>query len=275
LYLPDSFCRGVMYDIGSPELTSLGKKILESVEKVRRAGGMRPQISHPPTSPGLTHPGSVPPSPDSFRTRRNSDSLRGYFPDTPSPPRKESISSIRTTATAQGRSGSIISLTASKSDIMPYWTDILKARPKIQGEILKTACDLHVSQLWSAGIKLLSLARMFALPQLANTLTSSNARARTTKHKYTVKVALPPSPVSPGTPRAPRLSRSNCVGGLDLRVWVKILLPLADPREVLSERQAMNIVVWASDRTTLAKEGEWAGKLPHVQMWKLLDVHPC
>ena len=37
-----------MYDIDNPELTPLGKKILESVEKVRRAGGLRPQVT-PPT----------------------------------------------------------------------------------------------------------------------------------------------------------------------------------------------------------------------------------
>ena len=53
---------------------------------------------------------------------------------------------------------------------------------------------------------------------------------------------------------------------------MRILLPMADPGQVLSERQAKSIIDWAADRSTLAREGEWAGKLPHVQMWKLLDV---
>jgi len=53
---------------------------------------------------------------------------------------------------------------------------------------------------------------------------------------------------------------------------MKVLLLCADPGKVLSERQVINIIHWAADRTTLAKEGEWAGKLSHVQMWKLLDV---
>jgi hypothetical protein len=274
LYDPEMLCRGVMYDIDNPELTSLGKKILESVEKVRRGGGIPPQVIQPPLSPLIaTYPGSVPPSPDgSFRPRNNNDAPRGCFPETPSPSRKESISSIRTMSTLHGRSGSIISLSSSRMDIIPHWTEILKARPKLQGEILKISGNVHVSELWSAGIKLLSLARMFTLPQPQKPPSGPKDRIHDAKHRYTVKVSLPPSPVSPSSPTIPRLTRSNCVGGLEENLWKKILLPIADPREVLSERQAMNIIDWAADPTTLAKEGEWAGKLQHVQMWKLLDV---
>ena len=273
LYDPDSLCRGVMYDIDNPEFTSLGKKILENVEKVRRAGGIKPPFPYTPILPTIANPGSVPPSPDSFRARRNSDSSKSYFPETPSPSRKESISSIRTIAISHGRSGSITSMTPCKIEAMPYWTEILKARPKIQGEILKNSCSLHISELWPAGIKLLSLGRLFTIPQPQRSLISGNTRVRNTKLNVTVKVSLPPSPVSPGTPKVPKPSRSNCIGGLDKKVWIKILLPIADPSGVLSERQAMNIIEWAADRATLAKEGEWAGKLPHVQMWKLLDVY--
>jgi Leucine Rich repeat len=272
LYDRESFCRGVMYDIKNPEFTSLAKKILESVEKIRRAGGMQPQLSlRPPISPLLGHSGSVPPSPDSIRFRRNSDSSKGYFPDTPSPPRKESISSIRTISTSHGRSGSIISLNSLKNDVVSHWTDILKARPKIQGEILKSSGTVHVCQLWSAGIKLLSIARMFVLPQQTKCAFNPTTRTRTPK-RQSPRVSLPPSPVSPGTPKSPRLMKSRCVGGLEKKLWMRILLPIADPSGVLTERQALNIIDWAADRSTLAKEGEWAGKLPHVQMWKLLDV---
>ena len=264
LYNPESLCRGVMYDIDNPELTPLGKKILESVEKVRRAGGLQPQVTPPtPISPTV-YSGSVPPSPDSPRT-----TTRGYFPETPSPSRKESISSIRTMA-SHGRSGSVLSL--SGIDIMPHWTEILKVRPKIQGEILKISGTVHVSQLWSAGIKLLALARMFTLPQKQP--PSPKARVRNVKSRYTVKVALPPSPVSLGSPKLPEPeAKSDCMGGFPKNVWMRILLPMADPGQVLSERQAKSIIDWAADRSTLAREGEWAGKLPHVQMWKLLDVH--
>ena len=272
LYDPEMLCRGVMYDIDNPELTPLGKKILETVEKVRRSGGMQPQVIQPPPSPLTGAFGSVPPSPDNFRGRNSNDVLRGYFPETPSPSRKESISSIRTMSTAHGRSGSIISISSPKMDIMPYWSEILKARPKIQGEILKISRNVHVSQLWSAGIKLLSLARIFTLPQPQKPPTSPNARIRIAKQRHIVKVSLPPSPISPTSPGAPKLTRSNCIGGLEKKLWMKILLLIADTGEVLSERQAMSIIDWAADRSTLAKEGEWAGKLQHVQMWKLLDV---
>jgi hypothetical protein len=274
LYDPESLCRGVMYDIDNADLSPLAKKILESVEKVRRAGGMQPQPQSFISSSTILPP-SVPPSPDSFRARRNSDSTWGYFPETPSPSRKESVSSIRTSnSPSHGRSGSIISMSPPKVDVRPYWTEVLKARPKIQGEILKKSKNVHVSQLWSAGIKLLSLARTFTLPQPQKPRVGSNLRQRYNRRRSSARLILPPSPLSPGVPqsRFPRLVSSTCVGGLDKKVWIQILIPLADPDRVLSERQAMSVVDWAADRGSLEKEGEWAGKLQHVQMWKLLDV---
>jgi hypothetical protein len=274
LYNPESFCRGVMYDIDNPEFSPLGKKILESVEKVRRAGGI-PLPLPQPISPLNGHSGSVPPSPDSFRDSfRVGDSPKGYFPETPSPIRKESVSSIRAVSASHGRSGSIVSVSSSKFDIQCHMTDILKARPKIQGEILKISGTLHISQLWSAAIKLLSLGRMFTIsPPPKPLLKNVGVRSRGGKSKYAVKVSLPPSPVSPVSPwHFPKLERSELVGGLKKELWMKVLLLAADPGQVLSERQAMTIIDWAADKTTLAKEAEWAGKLPHVQMWKLLDV---
>lgn len=267
LYDPDSLCRGVMYDIGNTELSSLGRKVLESVEKVRRAGGLQPQVST--TLPAMTmslHAGSAPPSPDSYRPRRNSDSSRTYFPETPSPSRKESISSIRTTF-SHGRSGSIV-CGSPKADISSPLSDVYKARPKLQGEILKVAGNVHVCQLWSAAIRLLSLARIVTLPQAVKT-PSSTPPGRRGKRRPT-KVLLPPSPISP-TPVS-KVKKSHCVGGLDFRLWAKILSPIVDTDRVLSEQQAVSVVSWAADKGTLAKEHEWAGKLQHVQMWKLLDV---
>lgn len=274
LYNPENFCRGVLYDFDNPELTQLGKKILESVEKVRRAGGIPPPLPQPVSllSAGYT---SVPPSPDSFRDSfRVGDSPRGCFPETPSPLRKESFSSIRTVSTSHGRSGSIVLATSSKLDVQGHMADIVKARTKIQGEIIKSSGTLHISQLWSATIKLLSLARMFTIPPPQKSLTQNvSVRSRGAKSKYPVRVSLPPSPVSPLSPwHFPKLERSELVGGLTKELWMKVLLFSADPGNVLSERQAINIIHWAADRTTLAKEAEWAGKLSHVQMWKLLDV---
>jgi hypothetical protein len=272
LYDPESLCRGVMYDIDIADLSPLAKKLLESVEKVRRAGGLQPQ---PPTivSPSILLPPSLPPSPDSFRARRNSDSSWGYFPETPSPSRKEALNLRTPNSPTQGRSGSIVSMTPPRGDTKQYWIEVLKARPKIQGEILKATRTVHVSQLWSAGIKLLSLARIFTLPQPQK--SRSNLRPRYPKQRSNSRLILPPSPLSPvprKSSRLPSLVRSNCVGGIDKAVWIQILVPVADPNGVLSERQAMSVVDWAADRGSLAKEGEWAGKLQHVQMWKLLDV---
>jgi len=281
LYEKGTLCRGIMYDIEMEEFTSLGRKILEQVEKVRRAGGLQPTIykSQVPISPTTTYPSSVPPSPDSFRARRYSDSTssKGYFPETPSPSRKESISSIRTTSTliSHGRSGSIISLTNSKPvDVIASWNEVLKSRPKIQGEILKTSGSVHICQLWTAGIKLLSLARIFTLPAKPTAPHKRSTSPRTPK-KATVKITLPPTPVSPRLSpltRLPTVKRSSYVGQLDQKIWTKILVQVADPEGALSERQALHIVEWAADRTTLHKERECAGKLLHVQMWKLLEV---
>lgn len=271
LYAPDSLCRGVIYDIDNPELGTLGRKILESVERVRRAGGLQPQSS--PTLPATTTmamvTGSAPPSPDSYRPRRNSDSSRTNFPDTPSPSRKESVSSIRTTL-SHGRSGSL-ACTSPKADITSPLAEVHKARPKIQGEILKVAGNVHVCQLWSAAIKLLSLARVVTLPQAVKT-PSPTPPGRRGKRRPT-KVLLPPSPISPGA-FSSKVKKSHSVGGLDPTLWAKILWPLIDTEGVLSERQAVSVVEWAADKGSLAKEHEWAGKLRHVQMWKLLDVFP-
>jgi hypothetical protein len=269
LYAPDSLCRGVMYDIDNPDLSTLGRKILESVEKVRRAGGLQPQFSSNfPTMTMSMVFGSAPPSPDSYRPRRNSDSSRTYFPETPSPSRKESIASIRTTL-SHGRSGSVICV-SPKADITSPLAEVYKARPKIQGEILKITGTVHVCQLWSAAIKLLSLARILTLPQAVKTPTATTP-GRRSKRRPT-KVYLPPSPISPGP--LSKIKKSHCVGGLDPRLWAKILWPLVDTERVLSERQAISVVEWAADKGSLAREHEWAGKLQHVQMWKLLDVSP-
>jgi len=270
LYAPDSLCRGVMYDIDNPELSTLGRKILESVEKVRRAGGLQPQFSPILTSMTMSMTsGSAPPSPDSYRPRRNSDSSpRTYFPETPSPSRKESISSIRTIF-SHGRAGSVI-CTSPRADISSPLSEVYKARPKIQGEILKVTGNVHVCQLWSAAIKLLSVARILTLPQAVKS-QSTTPPGRRGKRRPT-KVILPPSPISPCP--SPKFKKSHCVGGLAIKLWTKILWPLIDTEGVLSERQAICVVEWAADKGSLAREHEWAGKLQHVQMWKLLDVSP-
>jgi hypothetical protein len=273
LYDKDNFCRGILYYGGNiNDFSPLAKKLLESVEKVRRAGGLIPE-PRVDTSPFVEQFSSVPPSPNSFRSRRNSDSSRGYFPDTPSPLRKESISSIRSMSSVHFRSGSLFSMNQpSRNDGTVHWTDVVKTRPKLQGEILKSAKTLHVSQLWSASIKLLSLGRIFTLPQIEKIANRPTNISRVNKRNIIPRPILPPSPVSPGTPKSTEMKRSCGVGSLDSRTWLKILLPVADPEGVLSDVQAMNVISWASDRATLAREGEWAGKLMHVQMWKLLDV---
>ena len=267
LYDRDTLCRGVTYDFEDSDFSPLAKKLLESVEKVRRAGGPPPEAYLRKSSLTVLS-SSVPPSPDSFRSRRNSDSSRGYFPETPSPLRKDSVSSIRTMASTHIR----MSIGQSpKSDVTTYWTDVVKIRPKIQGEILKDATTVHISQLWSAAVKLLSLARVFTLPQPRKKVAPYVLHSLDYTPRTAVPPTLPLSPVSPGTPKIPKL-RSHCVGALDINLWMRILIPIADPEGILSETQAMNVVSWASDRNSLAKEGELAGKLTHVQMWRLLDV---
>ena len=273
LYDRESFCRGVLYDFGNSDFSHLAKKLLEGVEKVRRAGGLTVELRA--TNPSFMGPfSSLPASPDSFRSRRNSDSARSYFPDFSSYSRRDSISNFRTATSAQLRSGSVVAFSQwNKADIMIYWAEVLKTRPKLQGEVLKSAKTVHVLQLWSVALKLLTLARIFTLPQPQKAPMSAISIARHNRRRPApLRHVLPPSPVSPGKPQSFQLERSRCVGSLDTAIWMKILVPIADSQGILSELQAMKVVSWASDRDTLAREGEWAGKLAHVQIWRLLDV---
>jgi len=272
LYDPDSFCRGITLGslgLDQGEFSSPAKRILEHVEKVRRAGGMAP---HPP--PISTHfhgagfSGSVSPSP---KVRgRTLESPKAYVQDVSSPPRKDSTGGTRTTSVLPGRSASLASTGSMHLHVTTHWNEIIKSRPKLQGEILKVKGTVHISQLWAAAVKLFSLARIFILSTTPNPSTFP-AAGSWGNPGIAVKVSLPPSPTSPT--RVPKYTRGECVGGLERRLWLKILLGIADPERCLSERQALQVLSWAADRGTLAKEGEWAGKLPHVQMWKLLDVH--
>jgi hypothetical protein len=85
-----------------------------------------------------------------------------------------------------------------------------------------------------------------------------------------VKVSLPPSPES--SLRMPTMMRGKGVGELDMQVWLRILWGIVDTEGCLSERQALHVLSYAADRGTLAIEKVRAGKLPHYQMWRLLEV---
>src|SRR5437016_2597829 len=76
------------------------------------------------------------------------------------------------TILSHGRPGSV-ACSSPKADISSPLAEVYKARPKLQGEILKVAGNVHVCQLWSAAIRLLSLARIVTLPQSAKTPNSS------------------------------------------------------------------------------------------------------
>jgi len=272
LYDPESFCRGITLGslgLDQGEFSPPAKRILEHVEKVRRAGGMAPRS--PPIS-GLFHgagfSGSIPPSPDA--RGRTLESPKAYVQDVPSPSRKDSAGGTRSTSVFPGRSASLASTGSTPLHVTTHWNEIIKSRPKLQGEILKVKGTVHISQLWAAAVKLFSLARIFILSTTPKHSTFP-AAGLSGKPGIAVKVSLPPSPTSPV--RLPKYTRGECVGGLERRLWLKILLEIADPERCLSERQALHVLSWAADRGTLAKESEWAGKLPHVQMWKLLDVY--
>jgi hypothetical protein len=277
LYPPNQFCRGVTYgSIKEPEAspitqfnpleeyTPLAKKMLEQVEKVRRAGGLsppRPASNELHSLEFLAISGSVPPSPE-VRGGRTIDSPMGHLHDPASPSRKDSSASSRTTSTP-GRSAS----TASTS--LHLNTESLKSRPKFQGEILKATESFHNSQLWSAAVKLLSLARIFLIPP-PHKPNALPAQAVWGKPKMAVKVSLPPSPES--SLRMPTMVRGKGVGELDMQVWLRILWGIVDTEGCLSERQALHVLSYAADRGTLAIEKVRAGKLPHYQMWRLLEV---
>jgi len=159
-------------------------------------------------------------------------------------------------------------MSPGKSEVTLVWMDTVKIRTKLQGEILRSTGTVHGCQLWTAAIKLLSLMRIVTLAQ-------SRMETAAVLKKHPTRPTWPPTPGSPGFPKPHRISKIECLGGLDITLWMKILSPIADPQKVLSDGQLTSVIEWASDRATLLKEAEWAGKLPHVQMWKLLDVQHC
>ncbi|KAI5777507.1 hypothetical protein EDC01DRAFT_732399 [Geopyxis carbonaria] len=89
-------------------------------------------------------------------------------------------------------------------------------------------------------------------------------------------VIIPLDLPSPGLPLDLReVNRRALPGNLSEDVWISIIKKTADSNQLLSSDQCLRIVVWAKSRETLEKERELAGKLPSVQIWKVLDGMGC
>ncbi|MCJ1472197.1 hypothetical protein MMC13_000844 [Lambiella insularis] len=69
--------------------------------------------------------------------------------------------------------------------------------------------------------------------------------------------------------------RSTQVGGLDDRLWSKIISLACRANGILSTDQALAVVKWARDRGTLEREMEALGKAENTQVWKVLEGMGC
>ena len=67
----------------------------------------------------------------------------------------------------------------------------------------------------------------------------------------------------------------KCVGGLPSSMWKEIIIQSADPDGLLSNKQRANLFEWASTGETLERERMLNGKLPSLQIWRVLDATEC
>ncbi|KAL8674417.1 MAG: hypothetical protein Q9168_001209 [Polycauliona sp. 1 TL-2023] len=85
-----------------------------------------------------------------------------------------------------------------------------------------------------------------------------------------------PTAVSPKTGGLPvQPYRSELPGGLPDKAWARIMGEHLAADRFMSQTQQRNVLSWAVDRRTLAKEMESLGKPESAQIWKVLEGMGC
>lgn len=69
--------------------------------------------------------------------------------------------------------------------------------------------------------------------------------------------------------------RSPLLGGLDEKLWSRIISLASGATGILGAEQALSVVRWAQDRASLHREMEALGKAESAQIWKLLEGMGC
>lgn len=91
-----------------------------------------------------------------------------------------------------------------------------------------------------------------------------------------LSITTPPIAASPGTFALPPKSyQSDLPLGLPEEAWTRIMGLHLNADRFMSWRQQCNVLRWAVDTKTLAKELESLGKPESAQIWKVLDGMGC
>ncbi|MCJ1284419.1 hypothetical protein MMC26_003751 [Xylographa opegraphella] len=69
--------------------------------------------------------------------------------------------------------------------------------------------------------------------------------------------------------------RSSLPGGLDERLWTRIISLACGCSGILNAEQALAVVRWARDRASLQREMEALGKAESAQVWRVLEGMGC
>lgn len=71
------------------------------------------------------------------------------------------------------------------------------------------------------------------------------------------------------------LTKVEAFNKLPFEVQKNVLISAYDPEATLSTRQYRGILDWSRSPEHRELEHEWAGKLPHVQQWRMLEAINC
>ncbi|MCJ1381308.1 hypothetical protein MMC17_004418 [Xylographa soralifera] len=83
------------------------------------------------------------------------------------------------------------------------------------------------------------------------------------------------SPATSLTPKNVNSYRSFLPGGLDERLWGRIISLACGCTGILNTEQALAVVKWARDRASLQREMEVLGKAESTQVWRVLEGMGC
>lgn len=147
---------------------------------------------------------------------------------------------------------------------------------------------LHSVELWHTAMRLLRAARTVFTP------VGHGSPSVSTHPSATALLMTPPRKITP--PTAIKQGRQDSVvtthttgsdsdneGGRDermpfqlpLKIWARILADAVDPRDILSDTQVRNVLAYAMDRATLAKELESVRNPESNQKWMIIDAMGC
>lgn len=231
-------CHGIVY-LPDDEIGTAGLKVLEVAERVRKGENEGLQGNSSPSKSSYS---------DATYSRRVSEATSNSSPTQPRRRRRSTMSSgVGTRFAHTGGTRSVPS-------------ELDQARSRIQGGLLKDPGPQAV-ELWSASVKMLSIARGILLEP---------------GEEKVVDTRSPPGKTA-SIEAASQLIYGQAPGpwGLSEALWRPIIALASGAVGVLSSKQQESIVQWARDRGTLGREREAVGKSQSEQIWRVLEAMGC